>query len=72
MREDTDTTKNREMNISRITTIGLLATPHSGTGYGHGITTPGKTGEKKVEQASGSGNLWSGIPDGISSHGDAI
>lgn len=72
MKKDTDTTKNREMNISRTTTIGLLVTPHSGTGNGHGITIPRKTGEKKVEQASGSGNLWTGIPYGIDSHGDAI
>ncbi|MDD5189042.1 MAG: hypothetical protein PHF57_12625 [Methanoregula sp.] len=72
MRENTDTTKNREMNISRITTIGLLVTPHSGTGYGYGIRSSRKTGEKKIEQASGAGNLGSGIPEGFSSHGDVI
>ena len=72
MIEDTDTTKNREMNISRITTIGLLVTPHSGTGYGYGIRSSRKTGEKKIEQASRAGDLWTEIPDGIGSHDDVI
>lgn len=72
MKEDTGNTKNREMNSSRTTTIGLQGIHHSGTGYGHGITIPRKTGEKKVEQTSGSGNLRSGIPDEIGSQGDVI
>jgi len=72
MKDDKGNTKNREMNSSRTTTIGLQGIHHSGTGYGHGITIPEKTGEKKVEQTSGSGNLGSGIPDEIGSQGDVI